>query len=68
MCDPRASRRGAEHETHWACARFSRAVHVAKPAGVKVVFDVADPFAVERYRGDFLELIREHVEIGVLKT
>ena len=25
---------------------------------------MADPFAVERYRDDFLELIREHVDVG----
>ena len=43
---------------------ITRAIQVAAPAGAKVVFDVADPFAVECYRGDFLELIREHVDVG----
>ena len=42
---------------------ITRAITVAKPAGARVVFDVADPFAVERYRDDFLALIREHVDI-----
>jgi hypothetical protein len=42
------------------------AFEVAKPAGARVVFNVADPFVVERYREDSLELIREHVEIGVV--
>ena len=43
---------------------MTRATQVAAPAGAKVVFDVADPFAVERYREDFLALIREHVDVG----
>jgi sugar/nucleoside kinase (ribokinase family) len=42
---------------------ITRAIELARPAGAKVVFDVADPFAVERYREDFLELIREHVDV-----
>jgi len=28
-----------------------------------VVFDLADPFAVERYREDFLELLRDDVDV-----
>lgn len=35
----------------------------AKKAGTQVVFDVADPLAVERYREDFLNLIENHVDI-----
>ncbi len=39
------------------------ALNTAKKSGVKIVFDVADPFAVERYREDFLKLIEEDVDI-----
>ena len=60
------------HGLHWDTEvgkdAITRAINMAKPAGVRVVFDVADPFAVERYRADFLVLIREHVAMGVLKT
>ena len=35
----------------------------AKNSGVKVIFDVADPFAVNRYRKDFLEIIKNDVDI-----
>lgn len=31
--------------------------------GIKVAFDIADPFAVGRYRSDFLQLITDHCDI-----
>lgn len=40
-----------------------RAIEVTRQAGGRVVFDVADPFAVERYRTDFLELLRNDVDV-----
>ena len=40
-----------------------RAIETAKESGSKVVFDVADPMAVERYRDDFLELIDRDADI-----
>lgn len=40
-----------------------RALSVAHEAGVTVAFDLADPFAVERYREDFLKLLEENVDI-----
>jgi len=40
-----------------------RALSVAHKAGVTVAFDLADPFAVERYREDFLKLLEEDVDI-----
>lgn len=39
------------------------AIETARKAGTKVVFDVADPFAVERHRHDFLKLISSSVDI-----
>ncbi len=39
------------------------AITRAREAGSQVVFDVADPFAAERYRDDFVALIRDHVDI-----
>ena len=39
------------------------AIQVAKESGTKVVFDVADPMAVERYRDDFLVMIERDADI-----
>jgi len=39
------------------------AIDIAKRSGVMVVFDVADPFAVNRNREDFLRLIKDDVDI-----
>ena len=44
-------------------AGIRRAINIAHDAGVLVAFDLADPFAVERYRGDFLDLLRDDVDI-----
>ena len=41
----------------------SYAFEVAKKHGVKIVFDLADPFAVERHREDFLRLIERAADI-----
>jgi sugar/nucleoside kinase (ribokinase family) len=41
----------------------SYAFELAKKHGVKIVFDLADPFAVERHRGDFLRLIESAADI-----
>jgi len=39
------------------------AMEHAKRFGVKVSFDVADPFLVERNRGEFPKIIKEYVDI-----
>ncbi len=39
------------------------AIETARKNGTKVVFDVADPFAVERHYKDFIELIRKSVDV-----
>jgi sugar/nucleoside kinase (ribokinase family) len=44
-------------------AAIRRALEVAHREGVTVAFDLADPFAVERYREDFLKLLEEDVDI-----
>ncbi len=44
-------------------AAIRRALEVAHDAGVTVAFDLADPFAVERYREDFLKLLEDDVDI-----
>ncbi len=44
-------------------AAIRRALKVAHEAGVTVAFDLADPFAVERYREDFLQLLQDDVDI-----
>ena len=40
-----------------------KALEVCKENGIKVAFDVADPFAVARYRQKFLSLVKEHCDI-----
>ncbi len=42
---------------------LSNAIETARKSGTKVVFDVADPFAVERHRREFLDLISNHVDV-----
>ncbi|KPJ88200.1 MAG: hypothetical protein AMS17_06250 [Spirochaetes bacterium DG_61] len=44
-------------------AAISEAVCIAKKSGVKIIFDAADPMAVNRYRVDFLDLINNDVDI-----
>jgi len=39
------------------------AIEIAKKYGVKIVFDVADPFAVKRNKQEFSQLIKEHTDI-----
>lgn len=40
-----------------------RAMEITREEGGRVVFDLADPFAVERYREDFLTLLDDHVNV-----
>ncbi|MFP4152461.1 MAG: PfkB family carbohydrate kinase, partial [Alkalispirochaeta sp.] len=40
-----------------------RAIEIARKNGVTVAFDLADPFAVERYRDDFLVLLERDVDV-----
>ncbi len=39
------------------------ALKTAENTGTKIIFDVADPFAVNRNREEFITLIRDHVDI-----
>jgi sugar/nucleoside kinase (ribokinase family) len=39
------------------------AISTAKRSGVKIIFDAADPFAAQRYREDFIDLIANDVNI-----
>jgi len=41
----------------------THAIKIAKKNGVKIVFDIADPLAVERHRLDFLKIIEESADI-----
>ncbi len=40
-----------------------KSLDICRKNGIKVAFDVADPFAVERYKKDFLKLIEERTDI-----
>ena len=40
-----------------------RAITITHEENGRVVFDLADPFAVERYRDDFLELLRDEIDV-----
>ncbi len=42
---------------------ISYGLELAKKYGVKIVFDIADPFAVERHRDDFLRIIESSADI-----
>jgi len=42
---------------------LTAAIKTARAAGTKVVFDVADPFAVDRHRDEFLELLSGQVDV-----
>ena len=40
-----------------------KSLDICRSRGIKVAFDVADPFAVGRYKDDFLKLIEERADI-----
>lgn len=40
-----------------------KAINLAKKQNIKIVFDVADPFAVQRNKDDFLRLIEKNIDI-----
>ena len=40
-----------------------KSLDICRKRGVKVAFDVADPFAVGRYRDDFLDIIEKRADI-----
>ena len=40
-----------------------KALKIAKENGTKIAFDLADPFAVGRYRSDFLDLLENYCDI-----
>ena len=42
---------------------LTAAIETAQKAGTKVVFDLADPFAVKRHHGDFLNLLTKSVDV-----
>ncbi len=44
-------------------AAFAKAITACKAAGGKVSLTLSDPFCVDRHRDDFLELIRDHVDL-----
>lgn len=50
-------------DTELQKAAIRYAIELAKANRVTVVFDVADPFAVNRYRDDFRDLIADEVDI-----
>ncbi len=43
-------------------AAIQKAINIAKQNDVKIMFDVADPFAVNRSKSDFLELIKNNTD------
>ncbi len=55
----------AENPTIFAMANPDPEIRpdVAKEAGTKIVFDAADPFAVQRSSGEFGRLIEKHFDI-----
>ncbi|MFP4551181.1 MAG: adenosine kinase [Spirochaetales bacterium] len=47
---------------------ITTSITICKETGAKIVFDVADPFAVGRYRDDFLELLERDIDIAFANT
>ena len=43
-------------------AAIRKCLDICEKRGIKVAFDVADPFAVNRYRNDFLEIIEKNAD------
>jgi len=52
-------------DTETQKAAVKKAIQRARESGLQIIFDTADPFAVERYREDFLSLISHSVDIVV---
>jgi sugar/nucleoside kinase (ribokinase family) len=46
-----------------AKAAFRKAAAIAHAAGRQVALSLSDPFCVERHRGEFLDLMTDHVDI-----
>ena len=44
-------------------AGIQKAITIAHENNIQIAFDVADPFAVNRYRDEFLEMIKRDVDI-----
>ena len=44
-------------------AAVLHAMQAARDAGVKVALSLSDPFCVHRHKADFLEIVREHVDL-----
>ena len=44
-------------------AAIQKAITIAHENNIQIAFDVADPFAVNRYRDEFLEMIKRDVDI-----
>lgn len=44
-------------------AAIRKAIAIAKAAGAKIAFTLSDPFCVGRYRDEFLELLKNDVDI-----
>lgn len=42
---------------------IKKALKISKENNTQVVFDIADPFAVKRYKDTFIELIKEDIDI-----
>ncbi len=50
-------------DTECQKAAVTRAIDIAKTNGVLVAFDIADPFCVDRHRGDFLSIVSDKADI-----
>jgi len=50
-------------DTHSQKKAIQKAISLAQDNGIKIVFDVADPFVVERNRDEFFKLIKNDVDI-----
>ena len=49
-------------------AAFAKAIKACTAAGGKISLTLSDPFCVDRHRADFLEMIRDHVDLLFCNT
>jgi len=54
---------GYLYDRDHAKAAFIHAAKIAKAAGRKTALSLSDSFCVDRHRGDFLDLVKNHIDI-----
>jgi sugar/nucleoside kinase (ribokinase family) len=59
---------GYQWDTDNQIEAINHAIRVAKQNGTKIVFDLSDPFCVDRHRETFLNILEEYVDIVIANS